>query len=57
MAEKNEGREARGSGEGLKKRYEQPEITWEEAYKPAAFGISCAKQAGNISCASGPIST
>ncbi|MFI5315200.1 MAG: hypothetical protein ACHQ6T_05845 [Myxococcota bacterium] len=31
--------------------YERPEIVWREPYDPVSFGISCAKQPGNPSCA------
>lgn len=41
--------------EGLEKKpYEPPNITWEEEYRPTAFGVSCAKQPGNPGCEPGP---
>jgi hypothetical protein len=57
VAEKSEGRDARDAGEGRKIRYEQPEIAWEEEYKPTAFGVSCAKQPGNPGCNPGPFTS
>jgi hypothetical protein len=54
VAETNEARDARDSEEGRKRRYVRPQIAWEEEYKPAAFGISCAKQVGNLGCLTGP---
>ncbi|HET6922879.1 MAG TPA: hypothetical protein VFI16_07000 [Anaeromyxobacteraceae bacterium] len=39
-----------------KKPYAKPAIVWEEDYRPTAFGVSCAKQAGNPGCVVGPIS-
>ena len=56
MAKTIEGRDARDSVDGRKRRYERPEIAWEEEYKPTAFGVSCAKQVINISCVPGPFS-
>jgi len=57
VTETNEAREARDSDEGPKKRYVRPQIAWEEEYKPAAFGLSCAKVIGNLGCAIGPFVT
>ncbi len=37
-----------------KEPYAKPEIAWEEDYRPTAFGVSCAKQAGNPPCGTGP---
>jgi hypothetical protein len=51
LAEKIEGRETRDLDVGGKRRYEQPEIAWEEEYKPTAFGISCAKVPADLGCA------
>lgn len=42
------------SEKGGKKPYVRPEIVWEEEYRPAAFGVSCAKQPGNPGCNPGP---
>ena len=56
MTEIHERRDERGFSDGRKKRYEQPEIAWEEEYKPTAFGISCFKQPGNPGCIPGPTS-
>jgi len=55
VAEANEGREARCSDEGCKRRYARPEIAWEEEYKPTAFGVSCAKVVGTPACGGGPL--
>jgi len=54
MAETIEGRDARDSVDGRKRRYEKPKIAWEEEYKPTAFGVSCAKAPGNPACITGP---
>jgi hypothetical protein len=54
LAETNEERIARGSENCPKKRYERPEVAWEEEYKPTAFGVSCAKLPGALGCVPGP---
>ena len=45
------------TGEKSKKRYEAPQIAWEEPFEPVGFGMSCAKQEGNPGCFPGPILT
>lgn len=37
--------------------YEAPAISWQEAYEPVGFGISCAQTEGNPGCFPGPIFT
>ncbi len=33
-----------------RKPYAPPAISWEEEYRPAAFGLSCSKQPGDPAC-------
>jgi hypothetical protein len=47
---KKEERETPGREEGRKSLYVPPEIAWEEEYKPAALGVSCAKLPGDLGC-------
>jgi hypothetical protein len=35
---------------GTLRPYAPPEIAWEEEYRPTAFGVSCAKMPGDLSC-------
>jgi len=56
MTESTKPRDETGTARGPARRYERPEIVWEEEYKPTAFGLSCAKQPGNPGCQSGPFS-
>jgi len=46
--------DARASAESRKSEYERPGIAWEEEYKPAAFGLSCAKLPAVPACNPGP---
>ncbi len=34
----------------IRPRYAPPAILWEEDYRPTAFGVSCAKLAGDPAC-------
>ena len=43
--------ESAGDTREAKRPYEPPKIVWREPYDPISFGMSCAKQPGNPSCA------
>ena len=54
MAETQHSADARASAESRKLEYKRPGIAWEEEYKPAAFGLSCAKLPAVTNCNPGP---
>jgi hypothetical protein len=58
MSEARKSAESPGPGTRKEKLpYETPAIAWEEDYHPTVFGVSCAREPGNPSCAVGPSST